>query len=51
MHTQPAAGSLSEAEEIVTELGEHLGHLGHLGHLEHLGSGPPTYEEAMWPHV
>jgi len=44
MHTQPAAG----AEEIVTEFGEHLGHL---GHLEHLGSGPPTYEETMWPRV
>ena len=30
MHTQPAAGALSEGEEIVTEFGEHL------------GSGPPT---------
>jgi len=39
MHTQPAAGALSEAEQIVTEFGEHP------------GSGPPTYEEAMWPHV
>jgi len=39
MHTQPAAGTLPEVEEIVTEFGEHL------------GSGPPTYEEAMWPRV
>jgi len=39
MHTQPAAGALSEGEEIVTEFGEHL------------GSGPPTYEETMWPHA
>jgi len=51
MHTQPAAGTLSKAEEIVTKFGEHLGHLGHLEHLEHPGSGPPTYEETMWPHV
>jgi len=41
MHSQPAAGALSEAEEIVTEFGEHLG-----SHLP-----PPTYDEAMWPHV
>jgi len=40
MHIQPAAGSLSEAEEIVTE---------EFG--EHIGSGPPTYEETMWPRV
>ena len=40
MHTQPAAGTLPEVEEIVTE-----------EFREHLGSGPPTYEEAVWPHV
>ena len=39
MHTQPAARSLSEPEEIETEFGEHP------------GSGPPTYEETMWPRV
>ena len=39
MHTQLADGALSEAEEIVTKFGEHI------------GSGPPTYEETMWPRV
>ena len=39
MHTQLADGALSEAEEIVTKFGEHI------------GSGPPTYEETMWPLV